>query len=47
MTFAFLWAPEVPDLLARWSSRQRGFLLALLVPLAVVVIADWRVRRQR
>jgi hypothetical protein len=47
MSYLLAIGPRVPVLLEQWSSRQRGFLLALFVPLAIVVIADWRLRRQR
>jgi hypothetical protein len=30
-----------------WTSRARGFAFLLTLPLLVVTIADWRVRRRR
>jgi hypothetical protein len=31
----------------RWQLRARGFGLLLALPLIVVTIADWRIRRER
>ena len=30
-----------------WSARARGFAFLLALPLLVVGIADWRIRRRR
>ena len=30
-----------------WSARARGFAFLLSLPLMVVTIADWRIRRRR
>lgn len=30
-----------------WSTRARGFAFLLALPLIVVSIADWRIRRRR
>lgn len=30
-----------------WSDRARGFAFLLSLPLIVVTIADWRIRRRR
>jgi len=30
-----------------WSQRARGFLFLLTLPLLIVSVADWRVRRRR
>ena len=30
-----------------WSARARGFAFLLALPLLVVTIADWRIRRRR
>jgi hypothetical protein len=30
-----------------WSWRARGFAFLLSLPLLVVVVADWRIRRRR
>jgi hypothetical protein len=34
-------------LAARWAERMRGFAFLLSLPLIVVTVADWRIRRQR
>lgn len=30
-----------------WSARARGFAFLLMLPLIVVSVADWRIRRRR
>jgi hypothetical protein len=30
-----------------WSARARGFAFLLALPLLVVTVADWRIRRRR
>ena len=30
-----------------WTARARGFAFLLTLPLLVVTIADWRIRRRR
>jgi hypothetical protein len=30
-----------------WTARARGFAFLLTLPLFVVAIADWRIRRRR
>jgi hypothetical protein len=30
-----------------WSDRMRGFAFLLALPILVVIIANWRVRRRR
>ena len=30
-----------------WSARARGFAFLLMLPLIVVGVADWRIRRRR
>jgi hypothetical protein len=30
-----------------WSTRARGFAFLLALPLIVVSVADWRIRRRR
>ena len=30
-----------------WSTRARGFAFLLALPMMVVTIADWRIRRPR
>ncbi len=30
-----------------WSARARGFAFLLMLPLLVVSVADWRIRRRR
>jgi hypothetical protein len=30
-----------------WSNRARGFAFLLSLPVIVVTIADWRIRRRR
>jgi hypothetical protein len=30
-----------------WSTRMRGFAFLLSLPLIVVCLADWRIRRRR
>jgi hypothetical protein len=30
-----------------WSARLRGFAFLLFLPLVVVTVADWRIRRRR
>ena len=30
-----------------WSARARGFAFLLALPLIVVTVADWRIRRRR
>ena len=30
-----------------WSARVRGFAFLLSLPLIVVTLADWRIRRRR
>jgi hypothetical protein len=30
-----------------WSARARGFAFLLSLPLIVVTVADWRIRRRR
>ena len=30
-----------------WSARARGFAFLLTLPLLVVSLADWRIRRRR
>jgi len=34
-------------LVSQLNTRARGFGLLLLLPIVVLAIADWRVRRQR
>jgi hypothetical protein len=34
-------------LVSRWNMRARGFGLLLLLPIVIIAIADWRVRRLR
>ncbi|MGH9141839.1 MAG: hypothetical protein ACRD2I_11970 [Vicinamibacterales bacterium] len=34
-------------LVSQWNTRARGFGLLLLLPIVVIAIADWRVRRRR
>jgi hypothetical protein len=34
-------------LVSHLNSRARGFGLLLLLPVVILAIADWRVRRQR
>jgi type II secretory pathway component PulF len=38
---------RLADFLSRLSAHRRGVLLALVVPMIVVVIADWRLRRHQ
>lgn len=30
-----------------WSARARGFAFLLSLPLIIVTLADWRIRRRR
>jgi hypothetical protein len=30
-----------------WTARMRGFAFLLTLPLLVVTVADWRIRRRR
>ena len=30
-----------------WSARARGFAFLLVLPLIIVGVADWRIRRRR
>lgn len=30
-----------------WSARIRGFSVLLALPLLVITVADWRIRRRR
>ncbi len=30
-----------------WTARARGFAFLLTLPLIIVTVADWRVRRRR
>jgi hypothetical protein len=34
-------------LASRWAERMRGFALLLSLPLIIVTVADWRIRRRR
>jgi hypothetical protein len=34
-------------LASQWSVRARGFAFLLSLPLIVVSVADWRIRRRR
>ncbi|MFI5255968.1 MAG: hypothetical protein ACHQRK_01825 [Gemmatimonadales bacterium] len=34
-------------LVSQWNTRARGFGLLLLLPVVVIAVADWRVRRRR
>jgi hypothetical protein len=34
-------------LAARWAERMRGLALLLSLPLIVISLADWRIRRPR
>jgi type II secretory pathway component PulF len=38
---------RLAEYLSRLSAHRRGILLALVVPMIVVVVADWRIRRHR
>jgi hypothetical protein len=38
---------HVLDLAKDWSVRARGFAFLLTLPLIIVGIADWRIRRRR
>jgi hypothetical protein len=30
-----------------WSARARGFAFLLALPMMIVTVADWRIRRRR
>jgi hypothetical protein len=32
---------------SRWSERARGFAVLLTLPVIIVSVADWRIRRRR
>jgi hypothetical protein len=34
-------------LAARWAERMRGLAFLLSLPLIVITVADWRIRRRR
>ncbi len=38
---------KVLGLARDWSARARGFAFLLSLPVLVVTIADWRIRRRR